>query len=240
MPQKGFASTHWTVIRACVGDDTVAASAREELCRDYWYPVYAHLRRSGLQEHDAKDLTQDFFAHVLGSPWIERADSRKGRFRSFLLASLGNFLKDELKHRGGYRRGGGFHHTPLDLAEGAARYEQSHPGNVDLQEAYEMEWASTILKVSLRRLETEHDAAGREEHYRWLRPFLTSEGSVHPYEEAARALGTTPDNVKVSVHRLRKRFGSILREEVARTVAAPSDVDEEMRHIRQILASVPS
>ena len=230
-----FASTRWTTIRACAGGDAVQA-ARETLCRDYWYPVYVYIKRLGRQDFDAEDLTQEFFVHILGRSWFERADPARGRFRSFLLASLNHFLRDVFAGQQASKRGGGYQHVPLDLGSAESRYVLSMADRISPTEAYEVEWAANLVDAAWRRLEAEHIAAGKEDQFRALKVFLTVTGSQAGYEAAAEELGGTIESVKVGVHRLRKRYGIVLREEVARTVGTPEDVPVEMRHVRDALA----
>lgn len=233
----GLASTHWTTVRACVGTDRSAQAARERLCRDYWYAIYAYLKRLNHQEFDAEDLTQDFFAYILNKPWFERADQSKGRFRAFLFASLDNFMRDRLDGQKAFKRGGTCQHIPLDLADAESRYTRSAAERISPAEAYETEWAATLVDAAWKRLEAEYAEAGKEAHFAALKIFLTVEAQATAYHSTARNLGLSVENVKVCVHRLRKRYGSILREEVARTVQHPGDVDGEMRYIRDAFAA---
>ena len=238
LTRRGFASTHWTTVRACAGNDSFAQEAREEICRDYWYPTYAYIKRLGHPSHDAAELTQDFFAYILGREWFAHADSTRGKFRSFLLASLHNFLHDDSDRKKRWKRQGAYQHVPLDLENAASRYAQSEASHThDPGKLYEVEWASTIVAVSLERLEQEHATTDKYLQYQELGKFLMTEGDASRYEAAAIALGISAANVKVLVHRLRQRYKAILREQVARTVATPGDVEEEMRHLRSVLAS---
>ena len=232
----GLASTHWTTIRACTGAGKEAQAARETLCRDYWYPVYAYVRRLGRQKFDAEDLTQDFFADILRRQWLERADRSKGRFRAFLLKSLDNFLRDRLDGQKASKRGGRYQHIPLDLADAESRYARSADARVSPAETYEIEWAGAIVEVAWKRLEAEHAAAGKNTQFSKLKVFLTVEGQAAAYERVARDLGLSVENIRTSVHRLRRRYGVILREEVARTVEDLKDVPSEMQHIRDAFA----
>lgn len=236
--QRGFASTHWTTVRACAGNDTVSACARQELCRDYWYPLYAYIKRSGYQGCDAEDLTQEFFAYILNRPWFAQADQSKGLFRSFLLATFQNFLKGRLDHNKARRRAGAYQHVYFDLADAEGRFTQSSAATVAPGEAFEIEWASAIIETSLRRLEEEYAASGKANQYLHLKVFMTVAGMETNYDDVARVLQLSSDNVKVCVHRLRKRYGAILQEEVGRTVACPEDVPEEMSHMRRTLANI--
>ena len=236
--QRGFAATCWTVIRACARNDTVASGAREQLCCDYWYPVYAHLRRLGHQSCDAEDFTQEFFAHVLSRPWFARVDESQGKFRSFLLTSLNRFVQNHLDRRSAFKRGGRHVHVPLEISGAESRYTISQAGQGDATSVYEVEWAATVVATVLQRLADEYSAGGRPNHHQALKQFLTMDGDHAQYVAAAQKLETTVQNIKVCVHRIRKRYGLLLREEVARTVSSPGDVDDEMRHLRRVLVAV--
>ncbi len=232
----GFASTHWTTVRACIGNAGSSQAARETLCRDYWYPVYAYVRRLGHQDFDAADLTQDFFAEILRKPWFEQANEKRGRFRSFLLASLNNFIRDKLDGKRTVKRGGKYQHIPLDLADARSRYAQLSSINVDPTETYEIVWATSVVDTAWKHLEAEYTEAGKSSHFVELKVFLTTEGTAASYDACAERLCLSAENVKVSVHRMRKRYGAILREEVVRTVVHPGDVQSEMLHVRDVFA----
>lgn len=236
--QGGFGSTHWTTIRACVGSDQATRAAREALCRDYWYPLYAHIKRQGYQDHDAEDLTQEFFAHVLDRPWFFQVDQTKGKFRSFLLVSLHHFLRDRFHHRNAQKRGGGIPHVPLDTA--ASNAPPGAPVVVVCSrpaDPYELEWVSAVLTTALRRLEAEHARADKLSWFQRAKAYLSAQGDAGAYADVAKALGMTADGVSVGIHRLRRRYGVLLREEVARTVAGPGDIEDEMRYMREVLAT---
>ena len=225
-------STHWTTIRACVATDKAGQAARERLCRDYWYPLYAYIKRLGYQGHDAEDLTQGFFVHILDGSWFEHADESKGKFRSFLFASLDNFLRDCLNGKMALKRGGTYQHIPLDLGSAESRYVQSASTRLHPAAVYDTEWAAVVVDTAWKRLEAEYGDTGKRAVFEQLRGFLATSGDANRHAAAARVLGLSVANVKVNIHRLRKRYGAILRDEVARTVARPEDVPEEMRHIR--------
>lgn len=210
---------------------------REVLCRDYWYPVYAFIRRSGYQGNDTEDLTQDFFAHILTRPWFTGVHQSKGRFRSFLLISLSNFLRDRIDRKKALKRGGTYQHVPLNMGSADARYSEAYIAEAQATEIYELEWANVIVEATLTRLEGEYRLAGKEALYRHLKTFLTTEGDASVYAKVSETLRTSIGNVRVGVHRLRKEYGALLREEVARTVAGADDVDEEMRQLRAVLAA---
>ena len=233
----GLASTHWTTIRACVGTDRTAQAARERICRDYWYPIYVYTKGHGHKDFDAEDMVQEFFAYILNKPWFERADRSKGRFRAFLLTSLDNFIRDRIDGRKAHKRGGSYQHIPLDLAEAELRYARTAAARISPAEAYETEWAAALVDAAWKSLEAEYVEAGKQSLFDGLKIFLTVDAETAAYNPVARDLGLSVENVKVCVHRLRKRYGAILREEVARTVEHPGDVAAEMRHIRNAFAT---
>jgi RNA polymerase sigma factor (sigma-70 family) len=232
----GFPSTYWAAVWACARQDGRADLARSELCRRYWYPIYAYLRRLGHSGHDAEDLTQGFFAYILQRPWFARVDQTKGKFRSFLLATLKNFLRDDFDQRMAQKRGGRCPHIALDMTEGESRFVTDLSGKFDSQALYEVDWATSVVDAALGRIEEEFSAAGKQLHFERLRIYLTIDADAVSYETVGAGLGISAETVKVNVHRLRKRYGAILREEVARTVD-PNDVNEELRHLRRIIAA---
>ena len=234
----GLPSTHWTAIRACTGTGTQAQAAREVLCRDYWYPVFAHFRRVGSQTHNAEDLTQDFFAHILGGNWLEQADGSKGRFRSFLFTAANNFLKDQHALRKALKREGSYRHVPLDLSEArSARIPVPGEGGGALADSFDFDWAAAMVDASLHKLEAEFVQAGKHAVFAALKVYLTTEGDAVAYGTTGQLLGQSPENVKVAVHRLRRQYGTILQAEVIKTVASHEDVAEEMRYIRRVFAA---
>lgn len=234
----GFPSTHWSVIYSCARNDADAQAAREVLCRDYWYPVYAYIKRSGYQGNDAEDITQDFFAYILTRPWLDRVDQAKGKFRSFLLISLTNFLRDYLDHQRASKRAGTYQHVPLDMGSADARYPHTAMADVNQNTMYEVEWANAVVAATLARLENAYIRSGKSALYGQLKPFLSSEGDAARYSVISEDLGTSASNIRVGVHRLRKEYGKLLREEVARTVAGPEDLEGGMRYLRAVLAGI--
>jgi RNA polymerase sigma-70 factor (ECF subfamily) len=213
--------------------------ALEKLCRLYWPPVYAYVRREGHNADDARDLTQEFFAQFLAKKRVKLADAERGRFRSFLVASLKNFLTSEWRRGQREKRGGGQWILSLDEqrdAETRLIAEPADPATTP-DRAFEKRWTLTLLEHVLSRLRQEFAAAGRQEHFDALKVFVWGDpGTVSQGEVAAR-LGLTPNAAGVSVHRLRRRFGELLREEIAQTVASPADVDDELRQLTEVLGS---
>jgi RNA polymerase sigma-70 factor (ECF subfamily) len=208
----------------------------EELCRTYWYPLYAYARRRGHGPEDAQDLTQEFFARLLAKHWIASADREKGRFRTFLLTAMSRFLANEWHRGGAQKRGGHATHLPLDAGTAESRYESDAPLALTPDRLYDRQWAMTLLDRALTRLRTEQERAGKAKEYAVLSPFLTAERGAIPYDQAAAQLGVNEAAARQAVHRVRKRFREVFREEIIQTVAAPEEVEEEIRHLLAALS----
>jgi RNA polymerase sigma-70 factor (ECF subfamily) len=224
---------------AAAGDSPGAAEALAQLCGDYWYPLYAFVRRRGFAPQDAQDLTQDFFARVLERRLLKAADPAKGRFRSFLLSSLQNFLNNEWDRRQAGKRGGGrptfsLDDTTAETAEARYRLEPAH--ELTPERIFERRWALTLLEKVHARLKGEYVAEGKARQFEVLQVYLSGEPKAGHYAGSAACLGLNEGAVRVAVHRLRKRLGQLLRQEVARTVTDPREVDEEIRHLLAALA----
>ena len=227
-----FATTHWTVVLAAGRRGAPEADrALEELCRTYWYPLYAYVRRRGHGPEDAQDLTQEFFARLLAKHWIESADREKGRFRTFLLTAMSRFLANEWDREGAQKRGGHAVCLPLDTETAEVRYEADSALALAPDRLYDRHWAMTLLDRALTRLRTEQKRAGKAREFAVLSPFLTAERGSIPYDQAAAQLGVNEAAARQAVHRLRKRFREVFREEITQTVAAPEEVEEEIRHL---------
>ena len=224
--QAGFAPTRWSLIAAAQGRSEPARAALGELCELYWYPLYAYLRRRGSRESDAQDEVQGFFADLLAREALSAADPARGRFRSFLLASLSNHLSHERDRAQALKRGGGARPLSIDWLSAEERF-RLEPAAADTPErAFERAWAAALLERTLARLEQEFEAQGRGALFRELRERI-----------GERNRGATdPPALRVTLHRLRKRYREILREEVAQTVARPEDVDEELRALFEVFS----
>jgi RNA polymerase sigma factor (sigma-70 family) len=230
--QRFFATTHWSVVLAArQGDSSVAAVALEKLCRTYWYPLYAFLRRDGRSPHDAQDLTQEFFTRLLQRKFLENVGSQKGKFRSFLLAALKNFLCDEWDKARAEKRGGGQTFISLDDHNAEELYLREPDTGVPPEGIFEHRWALTLLAQALARLREEFAAAGKTHEFDHLKVFLSTPTSDGAYADVAVKLGMTTDTVAVKVYRLRQRYGELIRAEIAQTVASPSDIEEELQHL---------
>ncbi len=227
-----FAATRWTlVLSAARGAQTPrAAAAMAELCRIYWYPLYAFIRRRGHDVHDAEDLTQEFFARLLDKHFLAAADREKGRFRTFLLMTVKRFLANEHDRTQARKRGGGQRIVPLEGLEPEARYHQEPADSLTPERLFEQQWALTLLDQVLSRLQAEMTAAGKAALFEAMKGHLTG-GGDESYAATAARLGMSAGAVKVAVHRLRRRYRDILQEEIAHTVAGPEEVEEEIRYL---------
>lgn len=233
---RRFDTTRWSlVVAARDHSNPDARQALETLCRTYWLPIYAYVRRHGSDSEQARDLTQGFFCKLLERGFSE-ASRERGKFRTFLLTSLKNFLADERDRARALKRGGGREPIPLDQRE-AERAYALEPAHDDTPErAFERRWARTLLDRSFERLDREMAASSQPEGFSRLRPFLTGE-ATEGYRDAALELGMEESAVRVAVHRMRRRFGAILREEVAHTIGVASEVDAELRHLLEVVRS---
>lgn len=233
-----FTTTHWSMV-ATAGDGTLpgAAEALERLCRAYWYPLYAYVRRRGHSPEDAQDLTQDFFQRLLASDWIARADQAKGRFRTFLLCGLRNFLANEWQKSGRLKRGAGKVFVALDGLEAEERYKVEPADLASADKLFERRWALTLLEAVLRRLELEQAGPEAADRFSALREVLVGEPSDEGYAALARRFGVAENTVKSWVHRLRGRYRELVREAVAETVHGPDEVQDEMHFLARVLAS---
>ena len=224
-----FVTTRWTVVLAAGrGSAPQASVALEELCRTYWYPLYVYVRRQTTSREDAEDLTQSFFARFLEKNYLEHLSSDKGRFRAFLLASLKHFLANEWDRANRQKRGGGVAHLSLDWQSADTRYQIDPPDNLSPDKLFDRAWAMTLLDRVISRLREENVEDGKTKLFDVLKPFLTADKSTIPYAEAAASLEMAEPAVRVAVHRLRKRYRELLREEIAHTLSDPSQADQEI------------
>ncbi len=236
-PRPAFVTTHWSLVVSAGGNDTTQArNALEKLCRAYWFPIYAFVRRQGHNPHDAQDLTQEFFARLLEKNQIAGADRNRGRFRSFLLASLKHFLANEWHKARAQKRGGGQVPIPIDAAAAESKCGFEPADTLTAEKIYERRWALTLLDQVLRRLRDEYTRDGKENLFEQLKPTLTEASRSVRYADIAAQLGTSEGAVKVAVHRLRQRYREVLRAEIADTVASPGEVDDEIRNLFAALA----
>ena len=226
-----FATTHWSLILSAAREDQPdSLQALETLCQIYWRPLHAFVRRSGYSPADADDLTQAFFAHLIGSGLVKKVQVEGGKFRSFLVVSLKNFLASERERAHAQKRGGGRPALPIEACGIEIEDSSDSP---DL--AFDKAWAVTVLQEAMDLLAREHHAAGREAVFEQLRIFLTGEKSALPYSVVAERLGTSEGAVKMMVQRMRRRYRECLHAVVLRTVARADQVDDELRHLREAL-----
>ena len=234
-----FPTTRWTLVVAA-GDPQRkdARSALVSLCENYWYPLYAYLRRRGHAPDEAQDLTQEFFMRLLGGRYLDKADPEKGRFRSFILTSLKFFAADEQDRQRARKRGGGAV-VSFEFSSGESGEEryQREPGHDETPDRiFERRWALAMLERVMERLRDEFVQHGRPENFERLKVFLLGQSEA-PYSDLAREMNTSEGALKVAIHRLRKRYRELFRQEIADTVADPAEVESELRYLAAVLTT---
>lgn len=241
---REFTTTRWSMILLSAdanSDEKQHRAALTQLCRTYWRPVFGFACRRGLSIEDAQDVTQDFFAKILENGWLQRADRSRGRFRSLLLKSLQNFLNDAGEKRSARKRGGGVQFVSWEdwMAEAPSHLQISADALESLppEQLFDLRWAATVVEEALRRLGQECQAKGRLRLYDTLSPYLAGERAEICYNEVSAALGIPEPVVKRQLHNLRQRYRWLLRDEIARTVADPAQVDDEIRYLCAALAA---
>ena len=236
--RPNFLTTQWGMLSAASAEgDTEVRAALEEIYRLYCYPVYAFIRRRGYGRQDAQDLTQDFFVHLLEKGILGRADSQRGRFRNFLLGVLEHFLAHAAKRAGACKRGGDCQWVFLDDdAADEDRYQLAAPEGMTAEKLFEARWVAALVEATFARLRCELESEGKGHLFETLKGFLLG-GEEASYQQVADALSLSLGAVKTAIHRLRGRYRALLREEVARTVAAPAEVDEELCYLRAALST---
>lgn len=234
--QPLFATTHWSVVLAAAEEASPgAAAALERLCRAYWYPLYAYVRRRGSSPEDAQDLTQEFFLRLLRKHYLGQVDPAKGKFRSFLLAAFTHFLANEWDRARTVKRGGRISFLSLNHDSAEQRLaEMSTEHSPD--QIFERSWALALLHEVLGRLREETNRSGRAKHFEVLKQFLTGEKPADSYTKLADKLGTHEAALRKEVQRLRQRYGELLREEIAGTVGHPGEVEKELCHLFTVLS----
>jgi RNA polymerase sigma factor (sigma-70 family) len=230
-----FPTTRWSLVVAAGNHPREAQSSLVSLCEHYWYPLYAYLRRRGYPSDQAQDLTQEFFVRVLEGRYLDRADPEKGRFRSFLLTSLKFFVADEEDRRRARKRGGGMV-VAIECSSGEERYQREPAHDETPERIYERRWALLLIDRVVEKLREEFVQQGRSEHFERLKVFLLGHSDA-PYAALAREMDTSEGALKVAVHRLRKRYRELFRQEIADTVADPAEVESELRFLAAVLAS---
>jgi RNA polymerase sigma-70 factor (ECF subfamily) len=231
-----FLTTHWSVVLAAKDKASPdSAAALEGLCRTYWYPLYAFVRRQGHSPSDAQDLTQEFFARLLAKEYLQAADREKGRFRTFLRVALKRFLANEWDRARRLKRGGGLTPLPMDTTSAEQRYEAERGDALPPDRLYERRWARALLEQVLARLRADYAAAGKTAEFDHLKGALTANRGDIAYRDLAAALGLSEGAARVAVHRLRKHFREVFRATVAETVAEPEEVEDELRYLVGLL-----
>ena len=232
-----FTTTHWSVVLAAHADDpTRARDALEKLCTTYWYPLYAFLRRRGHAPADAEDLVQGFIAHLLERQFFQDADPDKGRFRSYLLTSLNHFVSDSAERDARLKRGAGKPLLSLDAAKAERRYELEPADPSIPEQLFERRWALTLLDTVLQCLEKEAAESGRGDLFQRIKGVLLGNRGGVTYGQLAPQLGLSEAALTMTVQRLRRRYRELVREEIAHTVSRPVEIEEEMRHLFQVLS----
>lgn len=234
---REFVTTHWSVVLAA-GDPTSphAAEALEKLCRAYWYPLYAYVRRQGHGPEDAQDLAQEFFARLLGKGYLAAVHPEKGKFRWFLLSAVKRFLNNEQERALAGKRGGGAIHVPFDGEKAEDRYRLEAANHLTPDRLFDRAWAVNLIEAANRSLEEESVLEGKGEVFEQLKVFLSGDRSARTYADVGARLRMTEGAVKTAVHRLRHRYRDALREQIAQTVTTRTEVEEELRDLLAVFS----
>jgi RNA polymerase sigma-70 factor (ECF subfamily) len=232
-----FPSTHWSVVvRARDGSNTEVAQALDYFCRTYWPPLYAYVRRTGATPQDAEDATQGFFEEFLGNEGVNRADPERGRLRAYLLGGMKNYLSKRRARAAALKRGGGQPVVAIDFSDAEARWQRLPSQDLSPETVFERHWVLTLLDHVLAALRRECDARGKGALFAELRGSLSAAGASDTHAAIAERLGMTVDAVKMAALRLRQRYHQLLREEIARMVDDPAEVEDEIRHLFRLFA----
>lgn len=232
-----FATTHWSVVRAAGRPDSVHyRQALETLCQTYWFPLYAYLRRHGNNANRAEEYTQAFFAHLLEKHSVRLADPSRGKFRSFLLASLKHFLSDLRDFEKAKKRGGGRKVFSLDFENAESQYSLEPTDRLTAEKLFDRSWAMTVLERAVNRLQGEAKDEKKRKLFEDLKVYLTAGEDAASYGRVAERLGMSEGTIRVAVHRLRKRYREVLRDEIAQTVSTEEEIDQEIRDLFTALA----
>ena len=234
---RQFTTTQWSLVRTVKTDETSLTNAKdalEQLCRSYWYPLYAFVRSRGYSAEDSQDLTQAFFTELIDKKGFASADQTRGRFRSYLLGAMKHFLANEWNRGKTKKRGGDFRFIEWDSLEPEARYARTYTESSSPEHLFDQEWALETITAALQSLRSEMERAGKGKQFQLLKGSLTLENEISRQEIAERQ-GMSEDAVKVAIHRLRKRYRKLLRDAIAETVSSETDLDEEMRYLVSVL-----
>jgi RNA polymerase sigma factor (sigma-70 family) len=233
-----FATTQWSVVLSAAERDTLPArEALEALCGAYWYPIYVYVRRKGHGADEAEDLTQSFFAQLIAREHLLLANPHKGRFRTFLLAMLDQFLAHEWSRAHRRKRGGQFAFISLDQCTPEERYALEPVDRNTPEQKFQKQWALAVLKQAMTRLAEECEALGKGALFQEVKGGLSGEQEIARYADISRRLGMSDGSLRVAVHRLRQRYGELVRNEIAQTVQRAEDVDDELRYLIQVLSN---
>ena len=238
MPGSEFHTTSWTLIRAASGDRSGdSREALAALCQKYWHPVYAFVRSRGYDREQSQDLTQGFFALLIEKNYLLDADRKRGRFRSFLLAAVKHFLSNEWDRANALKRGGGQVPVSIDLVEAEAWHTLAAVEQATPESLYERRWALSVLENVMSKLRAEFAAAGKANEFGRLSMFLNRDSESAGYETLAEGMGVSAGSLRMSVHRLRRRYRSLLRAEIAESVSGPEEIDDELRFLLLVLSA---
>jgi RNA polymerase sigma factor (sigma-70 family) len=230
-----FTTTHWSVVLEAQGESPAAQEALEKLCRTYWRPIFAYLRRQGRSPEEAEDITQGFFAQLLERRSLDAVRKEKGRLRSYLLGALKYFVADEQRRAMAIKRGKGQRLIPLEELRAGERIDMEPSDPMTAEMIYERRWALTVLERVLSRLKDEYVAAGNAALFDSLKELLPDEPGSPSQAEIAARLGVTENAIRQAFYRFRQRYQSLLREEIANTVATPGDIEDELRHLIAVI-----
>ncbi len=231
-------TTHWSVVLSAREKDSPdSEAARERLCRTYWPPLYHYLRREGHSPHDAQDLTQEFLSRFLHREWLDHLHDQRGKFRSFLLTFLKHFLSDERDRANAQKRGSGQPLISIDACEAEERDALDPVDGLSADQLYDRRWARAVMDEAARRLREEYTARGKTELFEQLKDLQPGEHGASSYAEIGAALGLTEQAMKNAVHSFRRRYGELLRDEIAQTVETTTEVEAEVRHLMQVFSS---
>ncbi len=234
--QPRFQTTRWSIILSARDKDSPASDdALATLCQVYWYPLYAFVRRRGHSAHDAQDRTQAFFERLLEKDYLRSVAPANGRFRAFLVVAMKHFLANERDKERTLKRGGGALHLPLDSELAESRYGEEASEPMPADQIFERRWALTLLDRAMARLRSDYEKSGRIEEFQCLKTHLAADRGEVDYPQIVSRLGLNEGAARVALHRLRKRFRRLFREEIAETVSDPAEVDDEVRHVVSVL-----
>ena len=234
---SGFSTTHWSLIIRAATPSPEGRAALEALCGAYWFPVYAFARKQGCSAADAEDVTQDFFAEIVQSEFLQRADPERGRFRSYLLTAVKRRIVNAHDRATAQKRGGGARLVSIDEPVAEKQFLEIDDPGLDPSQTYERGWALTVLQRARHRLREQQEAQGRLPEFELLEPFLSVPPAEGEYAALATTLKIARNNVAVSVHRLGKCYRNLVRDEIADTVEDPAEVGDELNHLLKVLSA---